>query len=129
MNIYYLTPKIDGLLQRQRMKDCLKNGLYCMTSNLNTKYTNLKKVDGIDLIYESLFHQCIFEKSKKIYFNFIEQYSELCINSDKYSDFCGISLFNPTMREIIMDCVFNSFGGVDYLRKWEKTEEIKKQLS
>ena len=115
MDIYYLTPKFEGLLQSQKLKDCLKNGLYCMNSNFNTKYTNLKQVNGVDLIYESLFHQCIFEKSKKSYFNFIEQYSDLCINSEKYSNFCGLSLFNSGMREIIMDCVFNSFGNIQLI--------------
>ena len=129
MDIYYLTPKIEGLLQAQKLKDCLKNGQYCMNSNFNTKYTNLKQVNGVDLIYESLFHQCIFEKSKKSYFNFIEQYSDICINSEKYSNFCGLSLFNSGMREIIMDCVFNSFGNADYLRKWETPEVIKSHLN
>ena len=129
MDIYYLTPKIEGLLQAQKLKDCLKNGQYCMNYNFNTKYTNLKQVNGVDLIYESLFHQCIFEKSKKSYFNFIEQYSDICINSEKYSNFCGLSLFNSGMREIIMDCVFNSFGNADYLRKWETPEVIKSHLN
>jgi hypothetical protein len=127
MNIYYLTPKIDGLLQTQKQQDCLKNGLYCMKGTTNSK-NSLKKVTGVDLIYESLFHQCIFQKSKKTYFNFIEQYSALCLNSDKFSDFCGLSLFNSGMREIIMDCVFNSFGNADYTKKWEKIEEIKTHL-
>ena len=128
MNIYYLTPKIDGLLQSQKQQDCLKNGLYCMKGTLNSKSESVKKVSGVDLIYESLFHQCIFQKSKKSYFNFIEQYSELCINSASFSDFCGLSLFNSGMREIIMDCVFNSFGNADYTKKWEKSEEIKAHL-
>ena len=128
MNIYYLTPKIDGLLQSQKQQDCLKNGLYCMKGTLNSKNEKVKKVSGVDLIYESLFHQCIFQKSKKSYFNFIEQYSELCINTALFSDFCGLSLFNSGMREIIMDCVFNSFGNADYTKKWEKTEEIKAHL-
>ena len=128
MNIYYLTPKMYGLLQMQKLKDCLKNGEYCLNSNLNSKYTNLKKVDGVDLIYESLFHQCISIKAKNSYFNFIEQYPDLCINSEVYSNFCGLSLFNAGMREIIMDCVFNSFGNADYLRKWERPEIIKSHL-
>ena len=128
MNIYYLTPKIDGLLQTQKQQDCLKNGLYCMKANLNTKNKGKKQITGVDLIYESLFHQCIFQRSKKTYFNFIEQYSDLCINTEKFSDFCGLSLFNAGMREIIMDCVFNSFGNADYTKKWEKIEEIKSHL-
>ena len=129
MNIYYLTPKMQGLLQIQKLKDCLKNGEYCLNSKLNSKYTNLKQVNGVDLIYESLFHQCISIKSKKTYFNFIEQYSDLCINSEVYSNFCGLSLFNAGMREIVMDCVFNSFGNADYLRKWEKPQIIKTHLT
>ena len=129
MNIYYLTPQIEGLLQSQKMKDCLKDGLYCMNSNFNSKYTNLKKVDGIDLIYESLFHQCIFQKAKKTYFYFIGIYNEMCLKTDKYSNFCGISSLNPEMRNIIMDCVFNSFGNVDYNKKWVKSDDIKKQLN
>ena len=128
LNIYYLTPKIDGLSQTQKQQDCLKNGLYCMKGTTNTKNTDSKKITGVDLIYESLYHQCIFEKSKKTYFNFIEQYPDFCINSDKFSDFCGLSLFNAGMREIIMDCVFNSFGNADYTKKWEKIEEIKNHL-
>ena len=100
-----------------------------MNSNFNSKYTNLKQVNGVDLIYESLFHQCISIKSPKSYFNFIEQYSDLCINSEVYSNFCGLSLFNSGMREIVMDCVFNSFGNTDYLRKWEKPEVIKTHLT
>ena len=129
MNIYYLTPKMQGLLMIQKLTDCLKNGEYCLNSNFNSKYTNLKKVNGVDLIYESLFHQCISIKSKKSYFNFIEQYSDLCINSDVYSNFCGLSLFNAGMREIVMDCVFNSFGNADYLRKWERPQVIKTHLN
>ena len=129
MNIYYLTPKMQGLLQIQRLQDCLKNGEFCLNSNFNSKYTNLKKVNGVDLIYESLFHQCISIKSKKSYFNFIEQYSDLCINSEVYSNFCGLSLFNAGMREIVMDCVFNSFGNADYLRKWERPGVIKTHLN
>ena len=129
MNIYYLTPKIEGLLQSQKMRDCLKDGLYCMNSNLNTKYTNLKKVNGVDLIYESLYHQCIFQKIKKTYFNFISKYADNCVNSEKYSNFCGISTFNTEMREIVMDCVFNSFGNYDYNKKWEKPDDIKRKLN
>jgi hypothetical protein len=128
LNIYYLTPKIDGLSQTQKQQDCLKNGLYCMKGTANSKNAAAKKIAGVDLIYESLYHQCIFEKSKKTYFNFIEQYPDFCINSDKFSDFCGLSLFNAGMREIIMDCVFNSFGNADYTKKWEKVEEIKNHL-
>jgi hypothetical protein len=128
LNIYYLTPKIDGLSQTQKQQDCLKNGLYCMKGTANSKNAEAKKIAGVDLIYESLYHQCIFEKSKKTYFNFIEQYPDFCINSDKFSDFCGLSLFNAGMREIIMDCVFNSFGNADYTKKWEKVEEIKNHL-
>ena len=129
MDIYYLTPKIEGLLQSQKLEDCLKDGLFCMNSNLNIKNNNLKKVKGVDLIYESLYHQCIFEKSKTSYFNYIEQYSDLCLNSDKYSNFCGLTLFNPEMREIIMDCVFNSFGNADYKKKWDKPDVIKTHLN
>ena len=129
LNIYYLTPKMTGLLQVQRLRDCLKNGEFCLNSNFNSKYSNLKEVDGVDLIYESLFHQCISMKSQKSYFNFIEQYSDLCINSEVYSNFCGLSLFNAGMREIVMDCVFNSFGNMDYLRKWEKPQVIKTHLA
>jgi len=33
------------------------------------------------------------------------------------------------MKEIIMDCVFNSFGNNDYKKKWVKPEEIKSQLN
>ena len=69
ISIYYLTPKIEGLLQSQQMEDCLKDGLFCMNSNLNTKNNNLKKVKGIDLIYESLYNHCIYEKIKNSYFN------------------------------------------------------------
>ena len=129
MNIYYLTPQIEGLLQIQKFKDCLKDGLYCMNSKFNTKNINLQNVNGVDLIYESLFHQCIFEKSKKSYFNFIEHYQDMCINSERFSNFCGISLFSGGMREIIMDCVFNSFGNADYKRQWEKVEVIKYELN
>ena len=129
MDIYYLTPKIEGLLQSQKMEDCLKDGLFCMNSNLNTKNNNLKKVKGIDLIYESLYHQCIYEKTKNSYFNYIEQYPNLCLNSDKFSNFCGLSLFNTEMREIIMDCVFNSFGNADYKKKWDKPNVIKDHLN
>jgi hypothetical protein len=129
MNIYYLTPQIEGLLQTQQFQDCLKNGLYCMNSKFNTKNLNLQNVKGVDLIYESLFHQCIFQKSKKSYFNFIEHYSEMCINTEKFSNFCGLSLFNGGMREIIMDCVFNSFGNADYKRQWEKIDVIKFELN
>ena len=129
MNIYYLTPQIEGLLQSQKLKDCLGDGLYCMNSNLNSKYTNLKKVNGVDLIYESLFHQCIFQKTKKTYFYFIGKYSEICVKSEKYSNFCGISSLNPEMREIIMDCVFNSFGNVDYTKLWEEPGDIKTKLN
>ena len=99
MDIYYLTPKIEGLLQSQKMEDCLKDGLFCMNSNINTKNNNLKKVKGIDLIYESLYHQCIYEKTKNSYFNHIEQYPNLCLNSDKFSNVCDLSHFNTEMRK------------------------------
>ena len=129
MNIYYLTPKFDGLLYTQKMQDCLKNGLYCLKGNLDSNNLSKKRVSGLDLIYESLFHQCIFTKSKKSYFNFIEQYSNMCINTQLYGDFCGLSLFNKGMKEIIMDCVFNSFGNHDYTSKWERPEVIKSKLA
>ena len=125
MNIYYLTPRLDGLLQSQKSTDCLKEGLFCQ-KNTNTKIN--KDITGVDLIYESLYHQCMFQKSKKSYFNIISQYTEMCLNHEKYSKFCGLELFNADMREIIMDCVFNSFGNSDYEKKWEKPEEIKKKL-
>lgn len=129
MNIYYLTPKYDGLLYFQRIQNCLKNGLYCLKGNLESNNLDKKRYSGLDLIYESLFHQCIFEKSKKSYFNFIEQYSNMCINTNLYADFCGLSLFNKGMKEIIMDCVFNSFGNHDYTSKWETPEVIKGKLA
>ena len=129
MNIYYLTPKFDGLLYNQKVQDCLKNGLYCLKGNLDSNNLDKKRVSGLDLIYESLFHQCIFTKSKKSYFNFIEQYANMCINTNLYGDFCGLSLFNKGMKEIIMDCVFNSFGNHDYTSKWENPEVIKGKLA
>ena len=129
MDIYYLTPKYDGLSQHQKIQDCLKNGLYCMKGNLYSNNFSKKRYRGIDLIYESLFHQCIFMKSKKSYFNFIEQYSSMCINTDLFSEFCGLSLFNKGMKEIIMDCVFNSFGNHDYTSKWETSAVIKGHLA
>ena len=129
LNIYYLTPKFDGLLFTQKVQDCLKNGLYCLKGNLDSNNLSKKRVSGLDLIYESLFHQCIFTKSKKSYFNFIEQYSNMCINTQLYGDFCGLSLFNKGMKEIIMDCVFNSFGNHDYTSKWERPEVIKGKLA
>ena len=129
MNIYYLTPKYDGLLYTQKAQDCLKNGLYCLKGNLDSNNLSKKRVSGLDLIYESLFHQCIFTKSKKSYFNFIEQYSNMCINTNLYGEFCGLSLFNKGMKEIIMDCVFNSFGNNDYTSKWEKPDVIKGKLA
>ena len=129
MNIYYLTPKYDGLLFTQKVQDCLKNGLYCLKGNLDSNNLSKKRVSGLDLIYESLFHQCIFIKSKKSYFNFIEQYANMCINTNLYGDFCGLSLFNKGMKEIIMDCVFNSFGNNDYTAKWESPDVIKGKLA
>ena len=129
MNIYYLTPKFDGLLEVQKIQDCLKDGLYCMKGNLDSNNLSKKRYSGVDLIYESLFHQCIFQKSKKSYFNFIEKYSTMCINTNLFSEFCGLSLFNTGMKEIIMDCVFNSFGNADYTSKWETSEIIKSHLA
>ena len=136
MNIYYLTPKYDGLTPKydgllftQKVQDCLKNGLYCLKGNLDSNNLSKKRVSGLDLIYESLFHQCIFIKSKKSYFNFIEQYANMCINTNLYGDFCGLSLFNKGMKEIIMDCVFNSFGNNDYTAKWESPDVIKGKLA
>ena len=128
MNIYYLTPKFDGLTDVQKTQDCLKDGLYCMKGNVNSNNLNQKRYTGVDLIYESLFHQCIFQKSKKSYFNFIEKYSTMCINTDLFSEFCGLSLFNKGMKEIIMDCVFNSFGNADYTSKWVDPNVIKTEL-
>ena len=125
MNIYYLTPQLEGLLQSQKSKDCLKDGLFCQK---NTNININKDITGIDLIYESLYHQCMFQRTKKPYFNLISQYNEMCLNYEKYSNFCGLEFFNPDMREIIMDCVFNSFGNSDYEKKWVKPSEIKEQL-
>ena len=125
MNIYYLTPKLDGLLQKQKNLDCLKEGLFCQK---NTNMNINKDITGVDLIYESLYHQCMFQRSKKSYFNIISKYNEMCLTNKKYSNFCGLDLFNADMREIIMDCVFNSFGNSDYEKKWEKPEEIKNKL-
>ena len=125
MNIYYLTPQLEGLLQSQKSKDCLKDGLFCQK---NTNININKDITGIDLIYESLFHQCMFQRTKKPYFNLISQYNEMCLNYEKYSNFCGLEFFNPDMREIIMNCVFNSFGNSDYEKKWVKPSEIKEKL-
>ena len=126
MDIYYLTPKLDGLLQKQKFRDCLKGGLYCMSPKLNSN-SAFSNVNGIDLIYESLFHQCIYEESKITYFNFIEQYLQVC--SGQFSNFCGLNLFNSDMREIILDCVFNSFGNSNYNKKWDKPSLIKGHLN
>ena len=125
MNIYYLTPQLEGLLQSQKSKDCLKDGLFCQK---NTNININMAITGIDLIYESLYHQCMFQRTKKPYFNLISQYNEMCLNYEKYSNFCGLEFFNPDMREIIMDCVFNSFGNSDYEKKWVKPSEIKEKL-
>ena len=126
MNIYYFTPKLEGLIQSQQKKDCLKDGLFCQ-KNLNANLN--KDITGIDLIYESLYHQCLFIRSKRTYFNIISQYNDMCLNSQKFSNFCGLDLFNSDMREIIMDCVFNSFGNSDYQKKWKNPDEIKSQLN
>ena len=125
MNIYYLTPQLEGLLQSQKSKDCLKDGLFCQK---NTNININKEITGVDLIYESLYHQCMFQRTKKPYFNLISKYNEMCLNYEKYSNFCGLEFFNPDMREIIMDCVFNSFGNSDYDKKWENPSEIKAKL-
>ena len=125
MNIYYLTPKLEGLIQSKKLSDCLNDGLFCQ-KNTNTNIN--KDITGIDLIYESLYHQCLFQRSKKSYFKIISQYSEMCLTKEQYSNFCGLDLFNADMREIIMDCVFNSFGNSDYEKKWKKPEEIKSKL-
>ena len=125
MNIYYLTPQLEGLLQSQKKKDCLKDGLFCQS---NTNININQKITGIDLIYESLYHKCLFLRAKKSYFNIISQYEEMCLNREKYSNFCGLDLFNEDMREIIMDCVFNSFGNSDYKKIWENPTEIKSKL-
>jgi hypothetical protein len=53
----------------------------------------------------------------------------MCINTQLYGDFCGLSLFNKGMKEIIMDCVFNSFGNHDYTSKWENPDVIKGKLA
>ena len=126
MNIYYLTPQLEGLLQSQKTKDCLKDGLFCQ-KNTNININN--EITGVDLIYESLYHQCMFQRSRKSYFNFISQYNEKCLNYEKYSNFCGLDYFNADMREIIMDCVFNSFGNSDYEKKWVNPSEIKSKLN
>jgi len=94
----------------------------------NTNININKEITGVDLIYESLYHQCMFQRTKKPYFNLISKYNEMCLNYEKYSNFCGLELFNPDMREIIMDCVFNSFGNSDYDKKWENPSEIKAKL-
>ena len=125
MNIYYLTPKIEGLVQSKKNSDCLNDGLFCQ-KNTNTNIN--KDITGVDLIYESLYHQCLFQRSKKSYFKIISQYSEMCLKKEKYSNFCGLDLFNGDMREIIMDCVFNSFGNSDYEKKWRKPQIIKRKL-
>ena len=125
MNIYYLTPKLEGLIQSKKQSDCLNDGLFCQ-KNPNTNIN--KDITGVDLIYESLYHQCLFQRSKKSYFKIISQYSEMCLKEEKYSNFCGLDLFNADMREIIMDCVFNSFGNSDYKKRWKKPEVIKKKL-
>ena len=125
MNIYYLTPKLEGLIQSKKQVDCINDGLFCQKNT----YTNInKEITGVDLIYESLYHQCLFQRSKKSYFKIISQYSEMCLKEEKFSNFCGLELFNADMREIIMDCVFNSFGNSDYEKKWIKPEEIKEKL-
>ena len=125
MNIYYLTPKLEGLIQSKKNVDCLNDGLFCQ-KNTNTNIN--KDITGVDLIYESLYHQCLFQRSKKSYFKIISQYSEMCLKKEKYSNFCGLDLFNGDMREIIMDCVFNSFGNSDYEKKWRKPQIIKRKL-
>ena len=60
MNIYYLTPKLDGLLQKQKNLDCLKEGLFCQK---NTNMNINKDITGVDLIYESFYQ--IQSKLKK----------------------------------------------------------------
>ena len=95
MNIYYLTPKLEGLLYSQKVKDCLKDGLFCQrNTNLNIN----KEITGIDLIYESLYHQCLFQRGKKIYFNLLSQYDEMCLNSEKFSNFCAHIMFQEYQR-------------------------------
>ena len=125
MSIYYLTPQLEGLLQSQKNKDCLKDGLFCQ-KNTNININN--EITGVDLIYESLYHQCMFKRTKKTYFNLISKYNDICLNHEKFSNFCGLEFFNADMREIILDCVFNSFGNSDYEKKWEKPSEIKSKL-
>lgn len=107
----FLTQVVEGLTGEQIVNDCLSNGLFCILEKPENVNFDINGIKGKNLIYDSIFHQCIFSttKSKNTFFEFIEIYWDKCYNSRFYQPLCGKELFGKELQDLIFSCVLDSF--------------------
>ena len=123
-NIYYVTPQIDGLSEKDKALNCLANGQYCIIKNAEN---NQKNFMGYELVLDSIFHQSIYLMTKKTFFTFIKEYYNNCFTKSEYKVFCAADQFSKDLKDLIFENVFSSFGG-KYDEEWATISEIRNNL-
>lgn len=108
-NLYYSTPTIEGLTEKEKSEACISEGKFCIIQPKDITQRNFK---GANYVLDSLFHQSIYQLTKKIYFSYIEQYYNKCYNKYEYSLFCGYDEFSKDLQDLIFSNIFDSFGGM-----------------
>ena len=123
-DIYYVTPQMEGLSEKDKALNCLGNGQYCI---IQTAENNQRNFNGYELVLDSIFHESIYAMTKKHYFTFIKEYYDNCFSKKDYEVFCAAEKFDDDLRELIFENVYESFGG-KYDEKWTTISDIRKNL-
>ena len=123
-NVYYTTPQVEGLSEKDKALNCLSNGQYCIT---RTSENNQNNFMGYELVIDSVFHQSVYAMTKKTFFTFIKEYYSNCFTKSSYEVFCGADQFSQDLKNLIFENVFTSFGG-KYDEDWYYVEDIRKNL-
>ena len=100
----FITNELSGLSEKEKEKNCVSNGKYCLSRNLPRN----KKIDGKKLILESLFHQCISKELGEEFFAFADYYYEECLYETKFKQFCGKKILSSYNK--VEECIYKSFN-------------------
>ena len=110
----FITNELSGLNEKEKEKNCVSKGKYCLNGNLPKN----KSIDGKKLILESLFHQCISSELGSEFFSFADYFYEECLYEKKFKQFCGKKKISSFKK--VNNCIYNSFNAKDNSIEIEK---------
>ena len=110
----FITNELSGLNEKEKEKNCISKGKYCLNGNLPKN----KFIDGKILILESLFHQCISSELGSEFFSFADYFYEECLYEKKFKQFCGKKKISSFKK--VNNCIYNSFNAKDNSIEIEK---------